>query len=387
VSVARTSDAVSAAPQHARVRAWLDVHRPPTPCLVVDLEEVAAAYEALDRALPGTAHYFAVKACPEPDVLRLLAGLGASFDIASRGELDLCLALGLPATRLSFGNTIKRRADIRYAAMRGVRLFAFDSLAELEKIATEAPGVQLMCRLEATGEGAQWPLSRKFGCDPVQAEELILRAAEIGADVAAISFHVGSQQIRPESWRPAINAAAAVMGAVAERGVVIPMLNLGGGFPAHYRDEIQPLEAYGTAIAEALADAFPEGPPVLLSEPGRSIVADAGVLRSSVVLVSERHGERWVYTDVGRFSGLAETEGESIRYRIATSRDGESVGPVVLAGPTCDSFDILYERARYELPLGLRDEDTVDFLSTGAYTASYAAACFNGFAPPTTHCI
>jgi ornithine decarboxylase len=147
---------------------------------------------------------------------------------------------------------------------------------------------------------------------------------------------------------------------------------------------------YGAEIEAAVAAAFPDDPPELICEPGRSLVADAGVLRSEVVLVSRRNDRddcRWVYLDVGRFSGLAETEGEAIMYPILTSRDGGPVGPVVLAGPSCDSVDVLYERCRYELPLDLAPGDTLDFLAAGAYTTSYATAAFNGFRPPTTHCL
>jgi ornithine decarboxylase len=238
------------------------------------------------------------------------------------------------------------------------------------------------------GSGAHWPLSRKFGCDPHQATSLLGQATSLGLEPAGISFHVGSQQPHPGRWTSAIQTAASIFETLRAEDVHLHLLNLGGGFPARYIDAVPPQQVYGEEIEAAIAAAFPGGPPQLMCEPGRSIVADAGVLRGEVVLSSRKSdGWRWVYLDVGRFSGLAETEGEAIAYPILTSRDGGAVGPVVLAGPSCDSVDVLYERRRYLLPLDLAPGDTLDFLAAGAYTTSYATSAFNGFSPPGTYCL
>jgi ornithine decarboxylase len=382
--------AVDTERRYDRIRGFLDAHRPPTPCLAIDLRRVEENYRELCSSLSGVTAHYAVKACPEPAVLTALASAGAAFDIASPGELDLCLGLGIPADRIAYGNTIKKQSDIAYAYGRGVGLYTFDCEVELRKLAAAAPGAQVVCRLMVDGSGAHWPLSRKFGCDPAEATSLLRDAVGLGLEPAGISFHVGSQQPHPGRWTTAIHTAASIFESLRALGVHLRLLNLGGGFPARYLDPVPPLRVYGEEIAAAIAAAFPGDHPQLISEPGRSLVADAGVLRSEVVLVSRKNDRddcRWVYLDVGRFSGLAETEAEAITYPIRTSRDGGSGGPVILAGPSCDSVDVLYERRRYELPLDLTPGDTLDFLAAGAYTTSYATASFNGFPPPATHCL
>ena len=172
--------------------------------------------------------------------------------------------------------------------------------------------------------------------------------------------------------------------------VPLKLVNLGGGFPARYRSEVPAVEAYAAAVMEAMTRHFGNDLPEMVIEPGRSLVGDAGVIESEVVLVSrkdEREERRWVYLDIGKFGGLAETMDEAIKYRLTTSKDGGETGPVILAGPTCDSADILYERTDYKLPLDLTAGDLVRFHAAGAYTSSYASVGFNGFPPLSVHCI
>jgi ornithine decarboxylase len=163
-------------------------------------------------------------------------------------------------------------------------------------------------------------------------------------------------------------------------------VNLGGGFPVGYRTEVPGPGEFAKIIQDNLRRYFPTMPSVML-EPGRAIVAEAGVLRSEVVLVATRNAHRWVYLDVGRYGGLAETEGEAITYRLVTAHDDGPRGPVVLAGPTCDGDDVIYQHSDYQLPLALRAGDRVDFLAAGAYTASYSSVAFNGFPPLATYCV
>ena len=381
-----TSDGPPAVP--ARIGRYLAAEAPPTPCLVIDLDVVEERYRSLAAALPGTEVYYAVKANPSPGVLARLAGLGSSFDVASPAEIALCLAAGVDPARISYGNTIKKRRDIAYAHAAGVRLFVVDSEEELGKVAAAAPGAGVLVRVLVSGDGADWPLSRKFGCEPDMAVDLLVQSTTLGLKPAGVSFHVGSQQKRPEMWDPAVARAADVLCRARAAGVAVDTLNIGGGFPARYTTDVPDISAYGTAIRAALGRHLADLPIRVLCEPGRYVTGDAGVLRAEVVLVSRKgYGDqhRWVYLDVGRFGGLAETEGEAIRYPLVTSCDGGPVGPVILAGPTCDSVDVLYEHTRYELPLTLTEGDTVDILAAGAYTASYASAGFNGFAPLQVH--
>lgn len=357
---------------------------PLTPFLVLDLDVVRARYQALQRVLPTTDIYYAVKANPAPEIIATLAELGASFDLASPGEIALCRNAGIPPDRLSFGNTIKRESTIGAASRDGISLFAFDSAAELEKLARSAPSARIFCRMLVENKGAEWPLTRKFGCEAHMAAELLLAAKQRGLQPTGLSFHVGSQQTDPNQWSAAIARAAWIFRVCARQGLTLEMLNLGGGLPAHYRAPIPPLADYAERIEAALNREFGTSRPRILIEPGRYLVADAGLLRTEVLLISRKSArarERWVYLDAGRYNGLGETLDERIQYRIRTSRNGHGCGPVILAGPTCDSTDILYRRHSYDLPLDLSVGDHVDFLSAGAYTASTAAVAFNGFTP------
>jgi len=372
-----------------RVARFFTEHNPQTPVLVLDLAVVAQRYREICDAMPFAVPYYAAKANPEPRIIRLLAELGASFDVASPAEIDLCLSQGATPESLSYGNTIKKGVDIAYAYDKGVRLFAFDNISELKKLAQEAPGARVLCRLLVNGTGAQWLPSHKFGCPPECAVDLLKHAATRGLNPHGLCFHVGSQQTDPSRWEAAIVSAAEIFAKLRMSGIDLEMLNIGGGYPARYAENISPISHYGEVIGAALDRCFGMGTaPRIVSEPGRYLVADAGVLRTQVISVRRPldGGDCWVYLDVGKFSGLTETWGEAIRYRIATSHSGPTT-PVVLAGPTCDSQDIIYQQTKYTLPLALDVGDTVDFLSAGAYTASYSSVGFNGFPPLPTYCI
>ncbi len=372
-----------------KVARYLSDHQPATPCLVLDVDRVEQNFRALREALPLARVYYAVKANPAPQILERLAGLGSSFDAASAEEIASCLAAGADPAEISFGNTIKKVSAIRMAHERGVDLFAFDSDEELEKIAAHAPGARVYCRILVENTGADWPLSRKFGTTLDHARDLMIRAGRLGLDAYGLSFHVGSQQTDTASYEAAIGRVAMLFTDLKQAGVNLRMANLGGGFPTSYRDEVPGIDSFGAAIMGAMARHFGNALPEILVEPGRYLVADAGVVSAEVVLVSRRGNDpvRWVYLDIGRFGGLAETEGESIKYRMRTEHDGSEAGPVAIAGPTCDGADICYEKSNYRLPIALRSGDRIELLSTGAYVTTYASQRFNGFAPLAEHYI
>ncbi|MFO1073406.1 MAG: type III PLP-dependent enzyme [Geminicoccaceae bacterium] len=372
-----------------KLRRFLDESRAATPYLVVDVDIVEHNYRALAGALDGVRIFYAVKANPAPEVLARLATLGSAFDVASPAEIELVLAAGADPSRISYGNTIKKEADIARAFALGVRLFAFDSIAELEKIGRAAPGARVFCRILTSGEGADWPLSKKFGCTPVMARDLLAKAPAVGVVPWGVSFHVGSQQKDPAAWDQALAEAAGLFRDLEAVGIELGMVNLGGGFPTPYRGAVPESAAYGEAILAAVRRHFGNRLPFLIAEPGRGMVGNAGVIQTEVVLIAEKGDgdeRRWVYLDIGKFGGLAETMDEAIQYPIVTGRQGPTA-PVILAGPTCDSADVLYERARYELPLDLAIGDRVEIRATGAYTTTYAAVAFNGFAPLAAHYI
>lgn len=373
-----------------KIARFLEDQRPATPCLVLDIDRVEQNYRALADALPLARIYYAVKANPARPVLERLVGLGSAFDAASWEEVELVLAAGAAAEAISYGNTVKKESAIARAFAAGVRMYAFDSEEELEKLARSAPGAKVYCRILVENAGADWPLSRKFGCSLEMAAELMVRARALGLDPYGLSFHVGSQQRDAVAYEAAIAKVGMLFTDLTERGVNLRMVNLGGGFPVRYTDDVPGIDHFAQAIMGAMTRAFGNAIPEMVVEPGRFIVGDAGVVSSEVVLVSRKAKDdpvRWVYLDIGRFGGLAETEGESIRYRMRTARDGGRTGPVAIAGPTCDGADILYERTPYRLPLALRAGDRVDLLSAGAYTTTYASQSFNGFRPLAEHYI
>jgi ornithine decarboxylase len=324
-----------------------------------------------------------VKANPAPEIIRLLVKKGSGFDAASRAEIELCLSQGAKPENISFGNTIKRASDIAFAHSAGVTLFAADSEAELDKIAAHAPGARVYLRLIVENSMADWPLSRKFGCAGSALPALLNHAVAVGLVPFGLSFHVGSQTRKAEFWNPVLDQVAPLWHAARADGHDLQLLNLGGGFPAFYGESIEAPRAYAAAVMRAVKARFGDVPQVM-AEPGRGLVAEAGHIAAEVMLVSRKSADdlhRWVYLDIGRFSGLAETEGEAIRYQIVTSHDGEETGPCVLAGPSCDSADILYEKRPIHLPLSLRDGDKVMIRACGAYTSSYSSVGFNGFPP------
>jgi ornithine decarboxylase len=296
----------------------------------------------------------------------------------------MAFAAGATADRISYGNTIKKERDVARAFAMGIRLFAVDCEAEVEKIARAAAGAKVFCRILCDGAGAEWPLSRKFGCAPEMASDVLEHAHRLGLEAYGVSFHVGSQQPSTEAWDGALAAAAGVFRECALRGISLSMVNLGGGFPTRYMKDVPAVAAYGDGIFRALSKHFGNRLPETIIEPGRGMVGNAGIIESEVVLVSQKSKDdavRWVYLDIGKFGGLAETMDEAIRYPIRTRRDGDATVPCVLAGPTCDSVDVMYEKTPVMLPISLSIGDKVLIEGTGAYTTTYSAVSFNGFPP------
>ena len=366
-----------------RIKACADQHE--TPFLVVDLKTIDRAYDDLVDGFPFAKVYYAVKANPANEVLSLLRDKGSNFDIASIYELEKVLALGVKPEQISFGNTIKKARHIRAFYEKGVRLYATDSEADLRNIAKAAPGSKVYVRILTEGSTtADWPLSRKFGCQTDMAMDLLVLARELGLEPYGISFHVGSQQRDIGAWDAAIAKVKVIFERLKEEdNITLKMINMGGGFPANYITKTNTLQTYAEEITRFLQEDFGDELPEIILEPGRSLIANAGILVSEVVLVSRKSHtalERWVYTDVGKFSGLIETMDESIKFPLWTEKQGE-LEEAVIAGPTCDSADIMYEPSKYGLPLNLAIGDRLYWLSTGAYTTSYSAIEFNGFPP------
>jgi ornithine decarboxylase len=355
-----------------------------TPYLITDLDTVADRYARLTTALPGVQTYYAMKCNSSPEILRTLAALGASFEVASLGELTMLRYSGVDPADVLYSNPIKPAAHVAAAHAAGLWRFCFDSEGELHKLAEHAPGAAVYVRLRVDDSNAIFPLSRKFGAEAHEARALLLLARELGLRPYGVTFHVGSQSRTTSSWRQAIAAAGRLMAAVARDGVTLEMLNLGGGFPARYVEPVPTADEIAATILPALDELLPYRPALLAAEPGRHLVAESAVLVASVLGREVRAGENWVYLDVGAYNGLMETQQtvNQWRFPLWSSLPDHAVVPhlpFTVTGPSCDSSDTMFYGIA--LPSTIDEGDRLYIGSAGAYTLSYASG-FNGFPPP-----
>ncbi len=357
-----------------------------TPFLIIDLRKIETKYNEFRRNLPYAKIHYAVKANPHPEIIKLLADKGSSFDVATIFELDKLLGLGVTPDKISFGNTIKKEKDIKYAFDKGIRLFASDSTSDVKKLALNAPGSRVFFRILSEGGDADWPLSKKFGAHPDMVYHLIIEAKNLGLVPYGISFHVGSQQRDVGQWDSAISQCKYLFDSAKSDGIQLKLINLGGGFPAHYLQPTHELEVYANEITRRLDEDFGDNLPEIIIEPGRSLVADAGVIVTEVVMISKKsvlNQHEWLYIDCGLFGGFEETIDESIKYPIFVENPSsvKERKEFIIAGPTCDSMDVLYQDYKYSFPADLREKDRLYFFTTGAYTTTYSSIEFNGFPP------
>ncbi|MDK2885673.1 MAG: ornithine decarboxylase [Thermosipho sp. (in: thermotogales)] len=351
-----------------------------TPLLVMDLEVIKENYKRLIRNVNNCKVYYAVKANSHIEIVKTLNELGSHFDVASKGEIEKLLSLGVSPEKMSFGNTIKKSSDIKFAFENGIKMFAVDSEMEIEKIAFNAPGSDIYVRISTNGmeNDADWPLTRKFGTSVDHAIQLVKYAHDLGLNPIGVSFHVGSQNYNPNNWRVAIREVSVVFEEARRLGIEMKVVNTGGGMPIKYSKNIPTVEEIAEVINQSIKDYLGEDITVIV-EPGRSMVGNAGALVSGVILKSKKGEENWLYTDAGVFHGLTETI-QNIRYEMSViGKENENKQKFVLAGPTCDSVDVMYYDA--ELPESTTIDDLIVFYNTGAYTTEYGTN-FNGIPSP-----
>ena len=361
--------------------AWLEKNSKNSPNLVIDLEEIKNNYKKFIRCFKGIKPFYAVKANPNKNIIITLNELGCSFDCASIKEIKDCIKLGVDPKKISYGNTIKKAVDIKKAFLLGINLFAFDCESELYKISNNTIGAKVFCRIQVPNGGAEWPLSKKFGCSALFSEKLLMKAIDLKLQPIGLSFHVGSQQLSTKTWNKAIKLTSNIYKKLSRRNIDLNFINLGGGIPANYLSSKKNIREYSNDIKKALKKYFGNSlPSEIILEPGRFLVASAGVLEAEIILVTDKNygKDKWVYLDVGRYNGLAETEGEAIKYKIKVKGYNKyKTYRYILAGPSCDGHDILYEKYLYELPQNLKIGDRVRIFSAGAYTTAYQSN-FNG---------
>ncbi|MBY7902101.1 type III PLP-dependent enzyme [Vibrio fluvialis] len=344
------------------------------PLLMLDCDIIRQQYRALSAALPNVTLHFALKPLPHPVVVRTLLQEGASFDLATTGEVELVAQEGVPAERTIHTHPIKRDADIRDALAYGCNVFVVDNLNELAKFKAYRDDVELLVRLSFRNSEAFADLSKKFGCSAEQALTIIEMAKEWNIRIKGLSFHVGSQTTNPQKYVEAIHTCKEVMEQVVERGLpALSTLDIGGGFPVNYTKQVMPIDQFCVPINEALAE-LPETVQVI-AEPGRFIVAQSMMSVASVMGQAERDGQTWYYLDDGVYGSFSGLIFDDAQYPLVTLKQEGEYAPSVLAGPTCDSIDVIAENIL--LPK-LDNGDLIIGRMMGAYTSA-TATDFNFF--------
>jgi ornithine decarboxylase len=349
-----------------------------SPLLIVDCARVRAQYRALRRALPGVDLHYALKPMPHPAVVRTVIEEGGWLDLATTGEVQLVAALGVSPARCIHTHPIKRTRDIRNALAFGVRTFVADNADEVRKFARLGERSALLLRVSFRAPGAVCDLSRKFGCDPEDALALARLAASLGIDVQGFSFHVGSQSPDALKHVEAIEACARLLRlARRERLGSLDTLDIGGGFPIDYLQHAVEIRSFCAPIRAALAP-LPKRVRVI-AEPGRFIVGPAAIGVATVMGRARREGHWWYYLDDGLYGSYSGQIYDHARYPVESLRAGTPLSPAVLAGPTCDSIDVIAENLM--LPQ-LKAGDLIVGRAMGAYT--WASASEFNFFPRAT---
>lgn len=353
-----------------------------TPFMLTDLSIAKERVAHLKKLLPRVGIYYAVKSNNDVRLLRTLNGLVEGFDIASAGEYRQLKELGVHAGRILYSNPVKVPSHIAETHKGGVRYFAVDSLREIEKLKEHAPGCSVNLRLKTPDYGSKFPLSSKFGVDASHALSYASMAQDAGLQVKGLTFHVGSQSENALSWEAAIKMCGELIEKMAEKGIMIEFLDLGGGLPAVYEDIAPTVDHAAKAINSALEKYIAPEIRVVI-EPGRYISANTSVLVTSIIGREHRTGTDWLYLDVGVFQGLIEAlEIPGWKYPIFTDKSPRGYRKsFVLTGPTCDAFDTL--GSDYMLPSDLNIGDRLYIGAAGAYTLVYGSN-FNGFEIPKT---
>lgn len=349
-----------------------------TPCLAIDLERVRSNYRDIKKIFGDRLEiFYAVKANRDPEILRTLLAEGSGLDVASMTEVKIALEAGCAPEKMAFSNPIKAPWEIEEGHRLGIRLHGADSEEEIKKLARLAPGSDVYARIDVPNKGSVWPLSGKFGVEKHEAARLLVEAKRLGLNPVGVTFHVGSQCLNPDNWATAIDFSREVFHACESEGIKLSILNLGGGLPAMENMTNPPrVEEISKGIMERIERDFDPSVRVLI-EPGRHLVATAGTLTATVIGQANRRGEEWLYLDLGVYNGLMEIH-EKFPYEVRTDHPDREKRSYVMAGPTCDSVDVIFHDI--SLPR-LEGGDRVHFMNAGAYTTGYDR--YNGFDFPT----
>lgn len=348
-----------------------------TPFMVLDLQEVETQYRALQHALPGVELFYAVKSLAHPDLIKRLKALGCHFDVATSGEVSLVKGLGVRGEQCIHTHPIKKDREIQDALAFGCTRFVVDNSSEVLKFVAYKDQVELMVRVSFRSQDAVVDLSRKFGCALEELPGLVDLAQEKGLTVSGLSFHVGSQSLSPMAQVNAVSASIAAMKEMDD--IDWKWLDIGGSFPVEYQGPVTPIDDFCAPINEALSE-LPEGIQVF-AEPGRFISAPSMIEVLSIVGKAKRGARTWYYLDDGVYGAFSGQMFDHAVYPIAPLKPFDATGnfyPSVLAGPTCDSIDVIAEDV--ELP-DLQIGDIMIGKQMGAYTLASATE-FNYYPKP-----
>jgi len=355
-----------------------EIEKKETPFLICDLEIIRQNYHRISKSISNVEVFYAMKANDHKEITSTLLAEGASFEIASEGELNQMKEFKVPPKRIACFNPVKQASFIRSLRDYGVKLLAFDSTSEVDKIFENAPESELLLRLQVDNEGSDWPLTNKFGVDVSEALEILKYARQKKLSVTGLTIHVGSQCLNKNNWLKALVICEEVMQEAKKIGFDFSIMSLGGGLPAQHTKPIPSVEEIGETINSFLESRFLSSRDDfrITIEPGRGLVGDSSIMVSSVVGVAKRGSENWVYLDVGVFNGLMETI-EGFMYELKTSSSADEQ-ITTIAGPSCDSVDVMFKDILFpKVDVG----DKVYIINAGAYTTVYASR-FNAFEIP-----
>ena len=349
-----------------------------SPLLILDCERVRVQYRKLRKALPGVDLHYALKPMPHASVVNTVIAEGGFLDLATTGEVQLVERLGVAPERCIHTHPIKREQDILNAMKFGVRTFVADNPDEVRKFARHGTDADLLLRVSFRSPGAVCDLSRKFGCDPEDLLSLARLAADLGIEVRGLSFHVGSQAMDSAKHVEALQACSKLIAAARrEKLGAFDTLDIGGGFPIDYAQPVQDIGRFCAPLRAALAK-LPKRVRVI-AEPGRFIVGPSAIGVASVMGRARREGHWWYYLDDGLYGSYSGQLFDHARYPVEPLRNSLERLPSVLAGPTCDSIDVIAENLM--LP-ELKAGDLIVGRAMGAYT--WASASEFNFFPKAT---
>lgn len=366
---------------------FLDTLPYETPFFVFSKKRILHNVREFKEFFPGAKIYYAMKANAEPETLKTILKSGASFEVASKYELDMLRELKVPPEKIIYGTSVKPADHIKKFFSYGVKKFAFDSLGELEKIADLATKAKVYIRIAVNDKGSVFKFSEKFGTEKENIIPFLERAKELGLDPCGISFHVGSQASNVAAWANALDGLGDIMKKLSALGIKLEFINMGGGFPCNkYLSSENILELEEIAYHIFLKyKKLPYKPKIVL-EPGRGIISDAAVLIASVIARVERREHTWLFLDAGAYTGAFEAMAYqgSTRYNITSMRQTDSSDEIMfaLAGPTGDSQDIITREVL--LPRDTQVGDKIVIHDIGAYSIPTISR-FNGFPKPSVY--